>query len=154
MATKIKHQEGWLNASVFGAAFLLALFSHSTVWKFVHEHDINYQGIYSAVFDLNSVFIAFMFSYFAFLKTADNEFLRRAKKTNTYGILERRIVATMRTSLLFAAVCLIVIAVAPVVWNLWEYHNFLVAVWFGLLILLLVQFVRLNEIFWIFISVE
>lgn len=138
----------------FSLFFMLPFFGYEHLWQFVFQNNIQYKDIYGAIFSLNSVFLAFLFAYFTFLKTADNPFLLKAKKTGTYQELLRQIISTMISSALYTVVCLVVIAIQPVAYTLFEFHNFLLGIWTGWLALILLQFYRLNSLFWVFVSVE
>ena len=139
-------------AGVFLLVFGATLLANVQLWHLILRFDIQYTAVFSTLFDLNSVLLAFMFSYFAFLKTSDNDFLKAAKKTTSYRILGSRLVATMQTSSLFALVTLIVIAVKPVVGETLEFQSFLFAAWVALISVLVFKFVQLNQIFWLFIG--
>lgn len=143
--------KAWLT---FGIVFLTVLVGNEPIWRFILRHDVQYAAVYSTLFDLNSVLLAFMFSYFAFLKTSDNAFLKAAKRSTSYSVLSSRLLATMRTSLLFAVLTLVVIAMRPVVGATFEFQSFLFAAWVALVAVLVVKFVQLNSIFWLFIDVS
>lgn len=64
--------------------FLLFLLYAPQVFTYSADNSWKIETLYSSIFDLSSIIVAFIFGFFTFARTSETEFLHQIRKTTTY----------------------------------------------------------------------
>lgn len=107
--------------------------------------------IYSATFDLMTIFTAFLFTFFSFFVTTDRGFIGRAKGTLPYRQTVKYTLKTLALGALLIALSIPMMVIKPAPTDL-GFALVLVSFWLALAIWTAASFFRAAHIFSIFAS--
>lgn len=129
------------------AAIIAYSWKGSEFFSMAIENNLNIGNGYAAIFDIATIFAAFLFTFYGMLLTSNSGFIRRLKETTTYRdfvvYLIRAIIMSAIVSL--SSVPLIVVSPMPVDKLTMAY--WLVGIWVSLVVGCMACFARALTIF-------
>ena len=90
------------------------------------------ESLYAAIFDTSSIVCAFLFSFFIFIKTTENEVLSAFRSSRFYPILRKHMLAAVFSSFFLTIATIPLLVVNPKPESNTELWGILLAFWFSL----------------------
>lgn len=103
--------------------------------------------MYSATFDIASVFTAFLFTYYSFVVTAGSGFITRMRKTKAYALLKEYTLSALCLGVVLVVVSVPLTVIKPKPMDIANVQHFLVTVWAGVTCWSISAFVRATRFF-------
>lgn len=103
--------------------------------------------MYSATFDIASVFTAFLFTYYSFVVTAGSGFIARMRKTKAYALLKQYTLSALSLGVLLVAVSIPLTVIKPKPIDFFSAQHFMTTVWAGATCWSISAFIRATRFF-------
>lgn len=138
--------ENFHPAIIGTASTLLCLTKGKEITTFLEDNGAKFDQLYSSVFNVASIFTAFLFTFYTFIATADRGFLSAAKKTSYY---KRSVKFTVEALIWGSLLCLATIPMLMMQPKPSQHTAHLVffSIWFGISAVSISQFVRATNLF-------
>lgn len=146
--------EAWLPLVAAGAATLVTFAYGPRFFRAAVENGWEYSAAYSAIFDIATIFTAFLFTFYSFILTAEGGFIGRMKKTRSYRQAVRYTLQAILLGALLAALSVPMMVWGPCPTAHSDPSLAYVSVWAGLAIWGCAAFVRAAYLFSIFAGAQ
>lgn len=103
--------------------------------------------MYSATFDVASVFTAFLFTYYSFVVTSGAGFISRMRKTRAYALLKEYTISALSLGVLLVVVSIPLTIIKPKPIDFASLQHLMVTAWAGVTCWSISAFVRATRFF-------
>ena len=134
-------------------ALLMASLCSLLVWHAAGTDGYNVSALYSGVLSLLSIFCGFLATFYVFVATRSNAFLEAIRKTHSFSQLLDLIRFTIQWTIFALAVTLYLMVSEPKSFALWGAVYFGVLIWCWIVSLIVVNFLRITQMFFSIVKV-
>lgn len=99
-------------------------------------------AIYSGIFDLATIFVGFLSTFYVFVATKSNDFLEKIKRTKTYGMVLRLLKFTILWASFVALGSYLLAIIEPRDYEPWSLVHGVVFFWLANVFVVAVNFTR------------